>query len=139
MTLQEDQSASFLADTFFGKFQAELFRNFGYVNPDSNYLFWHSSQAKGIGTGSINFTQTKVPAIDAGLDSARGTPDDTARKQYYDQVQQAINHELPYIWLYHNVWALAARPEVGGLGEPQALGFGRTDAKTWWPDIWLKS
>jgi len=138
VTLREDQAASFLADTFFGKFQAEVFRNFGYVNPDSNYLFWHSSQAKGIGTGSINFTQTRVPAIDAGMDGARGTPDDTTRKQDYDQVQQAINQELPYIWLYHVVWALAARPNVGGLAEPQALGFGRTDSKTWWPDIWLK-
>ena len=138
-TLQADQSASFLADTFFGKFEAELFRNFGYVNPDSNYLFWHSSQAKGIGTGSINFTQTKLPAVDAGLDRARATGDDAARKQDYDQVQQALNQELPYIWLYHNVWALAARPNVGGLGEAQALGFGRTDAKTWWPGVWLKS
>jgi peptide/nickel transport system substrate-binding protein len=138
-TVQEDQSAGFLADTFFGKFQAELFRNFGFVNPDSDYLFWHSSQAKGIGHGSINFTQTKVPAIDQGMDGARSTNDDTARKQFYDDVQRALNAELPYIWLYHNVWALVARPDVGGLSEPQKLGFGRTDAKPWWGDIWMKS
>ena len=69
----------------------------------------------------------------------RNPQDDAARKQYYDQVQQALNGELPYVWLYHVVWAIGARPDVGGLSEPQALGFGRTDAKPWWTDIWLKS
>jgi len=135
----EEEQVSFLADSFLGNYQASIFRNFGYVNPDSNYLFWSSTTAKGIGTGSINFTQTKVPAIDEGLNGARASNDDTARKQYYDQVQQALNQELPYVWLYHVVWALGARPNVGGLSEPQSLGFGRTDAKPWWTDIWIKS
>ncbi len=135
----ELEQTTFLTDSFLGNYQASIFRNFGYVNPDSNYLFWSSTTAKGIGTGSINFTQTKVPAIDEGLDGARGTNDDTQRKAYYDQVQQALNQELPYVWLYHVVWALGARPDVGGLSVPQQLGFGRTDAKPWWTDIWLKS
>ncbi|MGZ4715550.1 MAG: ABC transporter substrate-binding protein [Acidimicrobiales bacterium] len=135
----ELEQATFLADSFLGNYQASIFRNFGYVNPDSNYLFWSSTTAKGVGTGSINFTQTKVPAIDEGLDGARASSDDAKRKVYYDQVQQALNGELPYVWLYHVVWALGARPDVGGLSEPQSLGFGRTDAKPWWTDIWLKS
>jgi len=133
------EQTTFLTDSFLGNYQASIFRNFGYVNPDSNYLFWSSTTAKGIGTGSINFTQTKVPAVDEGLDGARATNDDVQRKAYYDQVQQALNQELPYVWLYHVVWALGARPDVGGLSEPQSLGFGRTDAKPWWTDIWLKS
>ena len=137
--INELEQTTFLTDSFLGNFQASIFRNFGYVNPDSNYLFWSSTTAKGIGTGSINFTQTKVPAIDEGLDGARGTNDDAQRKAYYDQVQQALNQELPYVWLYHVVWALGARPDVGGLSEPQSLGFGRTDAKPWWTDIWIKS
>jgi peptide/nickel transport system substrate-binding protein len=135
----ELEQATFLADSFLGNYQASMFRNFGYVNPDSNYLFWHSSTAKGIGTGSINFTQTKVPAVDEGLDGARASNDDVQRKAYYDQVQQGLNGELPYVWLYHVVWVIGAQPDVGGLAEPQALGFGRTDAKPWWNDIWLKS
>ena len=133
------EQTTFLTDSFLGNYQASIFRNFGYVNPDSNYLFWSSTTAKGIGTGSINFTQTKVPEIDEGLDGARASNDDAKRKAYYDQVQQALNQELPYVWLYHVVWALGARPDVGGLSEPQSLGFGRTDAKPWWTDIWLKS
>ncbi len=137
--IDELEQATFLADSFLGNYQASIFRNFGYVNPDSNYLFWSSTTAKGVGTGSINFTQTKVAAIDEGLDGARASNDDATRKAYYDQVQQALNQELPYVWLYHVVWALGARPDVGGLSQPQALGFGRTDAKPWWTDIWLKS
>ena len=49
-----------------------------------------------------------------------------------------LNAELPYIWLYHNVWGLAASDKVGGLSTPEKLGFARQDAKPWWPQIWLK-
>src|SRR4029078_2189928 len=90
----ELEQATFLADSFLGNYQASIFRNFGYVNPDSKYLFWHSSTAKGIGVGSINFPQTKVPAIDEGLDGARASNDDAKRKADYDQVQQGMHPAL---------------------------------------------
>ncbi|MEZ5143347.1 MAG: ABC transporter substrate-binding protein [Acidimicrobiales bacterium] len=132
------EQTAFLTQMFLGKFQAAMFRNFAYVNPDSNYIFWHSSQAKGIGTGSINFGQIKDPALDRALDTARATSDEAARLQEYKQLTPTLNEVLPYVWVWHNDWALATKDRVGGLSVPQKLGFARQDAKPWWDRLWLK-
>jgi peptide/nickel transport system substrate-binding protein len=137
--LDQAEQATFLADTFGGNFQAAMFRNFAYVNPDSNYIFWHSSYAKEPGGfGGINFGQIRSDAIDGALETARRTSDTAQRTEEYQNVVRAINEELPYIWIYHGVWGLAATDQVGGLTVPQGLGFARQDAKPWWPQIWLK-
>jgi peptide/nickel transport system substrate-binding protein len=137
--INEAEQATFLTDTFAGNFQAAMFRNFAYVNPDSNYIFWHSSYAKEPGElGGINFGQIRSDAIDSALDTARNTPDPDQRIEQHKNVVRAINEEVPYIWLYHGVWGLAGSEAVGGLTAPQRLGFARQDAKPWWPQIWLK-
>ena len=132
------EQTSFLTQMFLGKFQVAMFRNFAYVNPDSNYIFWHSSQAKGIGNGSINFGQIKDPTLDKALDTARSTNDEATRTEQYKQLTPTLNEVLPYVWVWHNDWALAAKDKVGGLSVPQKLGFGRQDAKPWWDQLWLK-
>jgi ABC-type transport system substrate-binding protein len=132
-----DQTA-FLINMFLGKFQAAMFRNFAYVNPDSNFIFWDSSQAKGVGNGSINFGQLKSPELDKALATARATNDEAARTEQYKRLTPILNASLPYIWLYHNDWALAADSKVGGLNVPLQLGFARQDAKPIWNKIWLQ-
>jgi peptide/nickel transport system substrate-binding protein len=133
------EQTAFLTQLFGGQFQAAMFRNFAYVNPDSNYIFWHSSQAKGIGNGSINFGQIKDPALDAALDEARSTNDEATRQEQYKQLTPTLNEVLPYVWVWHNNWALAAKDRVGGLSVPQKLGFGRQDAKPIWNRLWLET
>ncbi len=136
--IEPAEQATFLSDMFFGDFEAAMFRNFAYVNPDSNYIFWHSSNAGGIGNGSINFGQIKSADVDQALDTARATTDEATRLTEYQNVVQALNAEVGFVWLYHNVWGLAAQDGVGGLSEPQRLGFARQDGKPWWPAIWLQ-
>jgi peptide/nickel transport system substrate-binding protein len=131
------EQSTFISNAFFGEFEAAVFRNFGYVNPDSNFIFWHSSQAKGLGTGSINFGQMKNPELDALLEDARANPDDADRVEAYQELTPLLNEMLPYIWLNHANWALAARDAVGGLSIPRELGFARQDAKPWWNKLWL--
>jgi len=131
------EQAVFLTDMFVGDFEAAMFRNFAYVNPDSNYIFWHSSNARGIGTGSINFGQLRSAELDRALDTARRSADEAVREQEFRAAVRAINAEVPYIWLYHNVWGLAAAERVNGLSEPRRLGFARQDGKPWWPSIWM--
>ena len=63
--------------------------------------------------------------------------DPEVRQEAYQDVVRGLNEEVAYIWLYHNVWGLAAKDTVGGLPVPQRLGFARQDAKPWWPQIWL--
>lgn len=137
-TYESLEQTTFLSGMFVSDFQAAAFRNFGYVNPDSNYIFWHSSQAKGLGTGSINFNQMTNPELDALLDEARASNDDDARLELYREVTPTLNATVPYIWMYHSNWALAASDSVGGLTVPQELGFSRQDAKPWWDELWLQ-
>lgn len=129
-----DQTA-FLAKVFAGDFQVAMFRNFAYVNPDSNYIFWHSSYAAD--GGGINFGKLRSDDVDSALETARKTPDEATREAEYQKLVQAINAELPYIWLYHVDWGLAADEKVGGLPAAQRLGFARQDAKPWWTEIWV--
>lgn len=133
------EQARYITNVVFGRYQAGIFRNFGYVNPDSNYIFWHSSTAKGVENLSINFTQTKDPDIDAALDAARSSNNETVRKEQYAIVVRKLNETVPYIFLMHNIWAIVAQSDVHGLSAIQEVGFGRPDAKTWWKDLWLAS
>jgi peptide/nickel transport system substrate-binding protein len=138
-TIKTLEQTQFLIDVVYGRYQAAPFRNFSYVDPDSNYIFFHSSSAKGLDTLSINFTQMKEPELDAALDKARASSDPAVRKEAYATVVRKLNDNLGYIWLYHNLWALTATDKVGGLKTVQDEGFGRQDAKPWWPALWMKS
>jgi peptide/nickel transport system substrate-binding protein len=137
-TVDLQEQVTYLAAMFLGNFQMSMFRNFAYVNPDSNYIFWHSSQAKGIGVGSINFGQLKSPELDKLLDEARGNKDDASRAEQYKKLTPVLNASFPYVWLYHTDWALAGDEKVGGLTVPSKLGFARQDAKPWWNQLFLQ-
>jgi peptide/nickel transport system substrate-binding protein len=136
VTLDVVDQATFITNIFFGDFTAAMFRNFAYVNPDSNYIFWHSSFVNP--GGGINFGGLTNAELDDALDTARSTQDDEARVEEYQRAVRLINEEVAYIWLYHNVWGLAARDNVGGLNIAKDIGFARQDAKPWWGQIWLK-
>ena len=70
-SLNETEQSAFLATSSPSTFQAAMFRNFAYVNPDSNYIFWHSSFAKQPGgAGGINFGQIRSDELDQALDTA---------------------------------------------------------------------
>jgi len=137
-TIKTLEQTQFLINVVYGKYQAAPFRNFSYVDPDSNYIFFHSSSAKGLDVLSINFTQMKDPVIDAALDKARASNDASVRKESYATVIRRLNENLGYIWLYHNLWAFTASDKVGGLKHVQDEGFARQDAKPWWSGLWMK-
>jgi len=137
-TIKTLEQTQFLINVVYGKYQAAPFRNFSYVDPDSNYIFFHSSSAKGLDVLSINFTQMKDPVIDAALDKARASNDPAVRKESYATVIRRLNENLGYIWLYHNLWAFTASDKVGGLKHVQDEGFARQDAKPWWSVLWMK-
>ncbi len=71
--------AGFIKPLINGEFEAAVISNFGTVDPDFNYLFWHSSLVAPPGQLSINFSHTVDPAIDAALEGARRTDDVATR------------------------------------------------------------
>ncbi len=120
-----------------GQYQAGFFRNYAYPDPESNYYFFHSRTAKGVGNISVNFHQLKVPAIDDALDASRRTTDQAERKKYMQTLTTEVNKALVDIWLYNTAYALVASPKVRGLNPARQQPFGNNLAKTWlWVSIW---
>lgn len=133
--VRQVEQTVFISEAVGGTFEAQSFRGFAYVDPDSDYVFWHSSTATP--PISINFTQVKDQEIDTALDEARTVGGDD-RKPYYDQVVKQLNSQLAHIWLYNTPYALIAAPEVRGLNGARQVPFGNFLPKTWWGDVWLE-
>jgi len=134
--IENVEQTTFIADLALGNFEAAFFRNFSFTEPDSHYIFLHSSQANYPGV-SINFTDTENEELDALLDEARGEGDRETRDELFSQMVPVINEELPYIWLFNTPYALVADPSVHGLNTPREIGFGNFEIKWWLSEVWL--
>lgn len=138
VTIGTVEQSQFVLDIANGDYQAAWFRNFGYADPDFNYLFWHSSTSEPVGEVALNFTRTEDAELDAALEAGRASGDEAARAEAYQQAVRALNGQLAYVWLGHTPWALVARPGVRGLEHPLELGIARLDAKPWVGELWIE-
>lgn len=66
------------------------------LDPDI-YDVWHSSRAK---PGGLNFTGYRNAEVDELLVEARSMTDQDRRKELYDRVQEILDAEQPYCFLY---------------------------------------
>jgi ABC-type transport system substrate-binding protein len=131
------EQTTFIVDLATGNFEAAYFRNFAGTEPDSYYVFLHSSHAGTDGMEiRINFTSTKVPALDRRLDDQRATDDFDTRVKDWQEAVPIINEELPYIWLFNTPYALVATPDVKGLNPVREIGFGNFELKWWLGEVW---
>jgi ABC-type transport system substrate-binding protein len=131
--LKQTEQATYINDAVFGKFEANTWRQFGASDPDVDYIWWHSQNAKDIGQIAINFARFRDPANDKALDDARVTADEAKRKEDYAIVAKEMAKEVPYIWLNHVVWSAIHVPRVhditvwklpdGSTGRPRADRF----------------
>ncbi len=99
-----------------GKYETLLWRQFGAPDPDADWHFWTPKNSQPPGEFALNFSRFKDDATDKALDAGRGTTDFATRKQAYDTVQQRFADQVPYIWLDHVVWYIAADNSVRGIG-----------------------
>ena len=137
VTIQAIEQSAFISGIVVGDFQATMSSNFGYGDPDFNYIFWHSSLMAPLGQISLNFSHNADPQVDAALDAARKTDDVDARGEQYQIVSQRLNDDFAYVWLYRTAVTLVASDEVGGLSSIGDAGFARADAKPWIARLWL--
>jgi peptide/nickel transport system substrate-binding protein len=105
-----------------GEFQAMLWRNFPSVDPDTLYLWWHST-AVDPGTGATvrnpaNFSSIDDPVIDQSLEHGRSEADPTKRRQIYESIGRQFGAEAYNIWAWYVDWAFAAQPRLQGLQGP---------------------
>jgi ABC-type transport system substrate-binding protein len=122
---QTFEQATFILNAVTGKYQIQVWRQFGASDPDVNYIWWHSDNAEG--ALALNMARNKDPKLDAALDAGRATQDVEARKKQYAIVQERQAADLPYIWLNHLRWTMAAENHVRGI-ENMPLPDGSTSA-----------
>lgn len=118
ISIETNEQASFISNAVFGKYQANLWRQFGAPDPDADYLWWTSANAGTAPEGdalTLNIARNKSDCVDAAITKGRETPELEDRKAAYAELQQCFADEQPYIWLSHTNWIIVATDKVRGI------------------------
>ncbi|HTI14173.1 MAG TPA: ABC transporter substrate-binding protein [Dictyobacter sp.] len=106
MNIKQETFATLLSDTDSYNFQAAFLGWSGRPDPDGNiYSYFHTG-------GGNNTMQYSNPQVDALLENARTTSDQQTRATDYQQAQQMIMQDAPYVFLYHGVSVQATTTSV---------------------------
>ena len=87
--------AEIINDALAGTYQATLWRQFGAVDPDLNYVWWSTDD--GGPPLALNMARNNDPRIQTALTAGRSTSEKADRIKAYQQVNQylAAGHPLP--------------------------------------------
>ena len=122
VTIKTVDQAAFIPTALTGEFDANLWRQLGAPDPDVDYIWWWSGEGK---PNILNFPNLNDAQIDAALNKGRQSSDPEVRKQAYADLQKRMNEVLPYIWLNHTIWAVAANNNVRGILQEKLPSGGR--------------
>lgn len=107
-----------------GNFDMYICGWIGNLDPDDYFYAQHYTDQ------GFNFTGYSNPEVDELLAAGRVETDEAARKEIYDQVQQMIIDDAPYIYLYNPATVNAWLPDVRGY-------FARGDSAIRFENTWL--
>lgn len=107
----EDQ-VTFILGAVTGKYQADVFRQFGANDPDADYHFWTGKNAGEGDEFRLNFANHTDAQLDEALLKGRTSPNEADRKAAYATVAQRMGDQVPYLWLQHVRWSIAADTTV---------------------------
>jgi peptide/nickel transport system substrate-binding protein len=132
--------ATIINNALAGTYQTTLWRQFGAVDPDLNYVWWTPQLATG--SLALNMARNVDPRIQAALLAGRETSNQSARTKSYQQINQYLADDIPYLWLARDTWAVIANPKVQNFANPKTLDGSAAvafDEGVLWPQqIWTK-
>jgi ABC-type transport system substrate-binding protein len=132
--------STLINDALAGTYQATLWRQFGAVDPDLNYVWWTPELATG--PLALNMARNVDPRIQTALVAGRTTSDKSARIKSYQQINQYLAEDIPYVWFARDTWAVIANPKVQNFANPTTVQGTKAvpfDEGVLWPtQIWLK-
>lgn len=141
VTLNPIQQAQLISTALFGTFEAQVWRQFGAVNPDLNYIFWSPTQINS--AFSINMARNTDPAMEVALQKGRQSADTATRTAAYQEVASLMGKDIPYLWTSRTVWSIASQPTVQNFDNPTlpsgAKAFGMITGAVWPTQIWSGS
>jgi peptide/nickel transport system substrate-binding protein len=133
------QQAQIINTALTGKFQAQVWRQFGAINPDLNYIFWSPTQINSV--FSINMARNTDPSMETALLQGRQSSQQSTRVAAYQQVNKLMGADIPYIWTDRTVWSIGAQPKVENFNNPTTPAgnpaFGFITGAVWPTQIWL--
>ncbi|CAI3221161.1 Oligopeptide ABC transporter, substrate-binding protein OppA (TC 3.A.1.5.1) [Desulfovibrio diazotrophicus] len=109
-----------------GRFDAVLL---GWTIPQDPdiYQVWHSSQAV---EGGLNFTHYRNPEVDTLLEEARSLPDQDQRARLYWRIQEILDRDQPYCFLFVPYALPVVQRRFQGI-EPALAGI-MYNFEQWW-------
>jgi len=131
--------ATIISDALAGTYQATLWRQFGAVDPDLNYVWWSTQTVAP--PLALNMARNSDPRIQTALLAGRTTSNKATRVKAYQQVNQYLAEDIPYIWFARDTWAAIANPKVQNFANPTTLQGSKAvayDEGVLWPtQIWV--
>ncbi len=132
--------STLINDALAGTYEATLWRQFGAVDPDLNYVWWSTQTVAP--PLSLNMARNSDNRIQTALLAGRTTSNKSTRIKAYQQINKYLAQDIPYIWFARDTWAAIANPKVQNFANPRtakgskAIAF---DEGVLWPtQIWVK-
>jgi len=142
VTLSPVEQVSIISTALLGTFEAQVWRQFGAVDPDLNYIFWSPTNATTPGF-AINMARNTDPRMEVALQQGRQSTSQSERVAAYQQVSKLMGQDIPYVWYDRTVWAIGAQPKVQNFANPTTPAGGAAFAfiggAIWPTQIWLDS
>ncbi len=141
VSLSPVQQADIISTALLGTFEGQLWRQFGAVDPDLNYIFWSPTNINP--EFSINMARNNDPNMETALIKGRESSVQADRVAAYQEVDRLMGTDIPYIWYDRTVWAIGAQPQVENFANPTTPAGGQAFAliqgAIWPTQIWLNS
>jgi len=136
---QSVEQSAFIDNALAGKYDVYLWRQFGAIDPDLNYIFWSPTTiTKSL---SINMARITDPRVQAALEVGRTSKDAATRYKAYQDVNEYFAQDLPYLWTTRAIWEAVAHPNVQNFANPTTAtgkkAYGFSGGSLWPTQIWL--
>jgi peptide/nickel transport system substrate-binding protein len=140
VTINIIAQATIINDALAGTYQATLWRQFGAVDPDLNYVWWSTQTTSP--PLALNMARNSDPRIQTALLAGRTTNEKADRIKAYQQVNQYLAQDIPYLWLARDTWAVVANPNVQNFANPTTVQHSKAiafeEGVLWPTQIWMK-
>jgi len=139
VTLNPVQQDQLINTALVGGFQAQVWRQFGAVHPDLNYIFWSPTQINS--AFSINMARNADPAMETALQKGRQSPAESDQVAAYQEVGRLLGSDIPYLWNSRAVWSVAGQSTAQNWNNatlPSGGGaYGMISGAIWPTQIWM--
>lgn len=112
VSLKAVEQATLIETVIGEEWQVATFRNHPGGDPDTQYVWWHSTQP-------TNFSKFKDDEIDSLLEEGRESSDPARREEIYQAVNTRLGEQVYEYWLNWIMWGIASKPGIHGVMGPQ--------------------